>query len=284
MPDWRYNVLSTNEAYIGAGSAPACDPLAASYPRRADRSRPLHTCPYTTIFLGARNHHNSYRLPSIQAETADQYGDAYSVDRSSNLTDTSSFARYEDCRPVDEILPETKEDFFTNDRLSSSNLTLQVQKVPFTSSVFYVSGKQDAPTDNVHGNNLFLVEGSESDALSSCTCDSFERCEFDCRDFEPFSDTCCCDPLSDGVCSRSPKDVDSPEHFCDKVVEEDGVSTRSDMDGLDLALFEPAQSDSNECANDSSEQKTEPVTAALCGILYALPDASKGKTRLIYLF
>lgn len=279
MPDWRYNVLSTSEAYIGAEAIPACDPLAASYPRRADRTRPPHTCPYTTIFLGTRAHHAPYRLPALQSD-ADPYGDVYSVDRSSNLTDTSSFARYEDCRPQEEeLLSETKEDAFNNEILTNPNVTLQVQKVPYTSSVFYVSAKTEVPKEDVSGSNLFLVEGSDSDALSSCTCDSFERCEFDCRDFEPFSDTCCCDLLSDGVCSRSPKEVESPEHFCDKVVEEDGVSARSDMDGLDLALFEPAQADEIECGNESSDHNKSAVAASLCGILYALPDISKGKRR-----
>lgn len=281
MPDWRYNVLSTSEAYIG-DAVPACDPLAASYPRRADRTRPAHTCPYTTIFLGTRAQHAPYRLPTIHTDASDPYGDVYSVDRSSNLTDTSSFARYEDCRPqVEELLSEAQDDF-SSEKLANNNVTLQVQKVPYTSSVFYVSAKTaDLSEENEQSTELFTAEGSDSDALSSCTCDSFERCEFDCRDFEPFSDTCCCDPLSDGVCSRSPKDVDSPEHFCDKVVEEDEVSTRSDMDGLDLALFEPAQSESNECGNDTTEHNTTTVAAALCGILHALPDISKGRQHLV---
>ncbi|KAG6464858.1 hypothetical protein O3G_MSEX014770 [Manduca sexta] len=361
MPDWRYNVLSTNEAYIDTESVPR-DPLAASYPRRADRTRPPQTCPYTTIFHGGR-HHAPYRLPPLPSDSGDPYADAYSVDRSSNLTDTSSFARYEDCRPqLEDILPEgsnhsycsnkldnialqvqkvpysssvfyistksetTHKDVVQNnnvflvegsdsDALSSctcdsfercefdcrdcrpqledilpegsnhsycsnklDNIALQVQKVPYSSSVFYISTKSETThKDVVQNNNVFLVEGSDSDALSSCTCDSFERCEFDCRDFEPFSDTCCCDPLTDGVCSRSPKDVDSPEHFCDRVVEEDGVSTRSDMDGLDLTLFEPAQIDSNECQNETVEENVTAVAAALCGILYALSDTSIGK-------
>lgn len=273
MPDWRYNVLSTSEAYINAEGLPG-DPLAASYPRRADRTRPHHTCPYTTIFLGARaQQHSPYRLHALQNDSVDPYADAYSVDRSSNLTDTSSFARYEDCRPqLEDSLPE---DSFSSEKIGE-DAALQVQKVPYTSSVFYISTKHDNLPKEVAPTNLYLVDGSESDALSSCTCDSFERCEFDCRDFEPFSDTCCCDPLSDGVCSRSPKDVDSPEHFCDKVVEEDGVSTRSDMDGLDLTLFEPAQTDSNECESNST-QRNGSVASALCGILYALPDSSGGK-------
>lgn len=282
MPDWRYNVLSTSEAYISAEAAPqpACDPLAASYPRRADRSRPPHTCPYTTIFLGNRGHNSPYRIPALKTDGADPYGDVYSVDRSSNLTDTSSFARYEDCRSQEEE-SELLNDEYNSERISNPNVKLHVQKVPYsTSSVFYVTAKTDAANNDVQGNDLFLVEGSDSDALSSCTCDSFERCEFDCRDFEPFSDTCCCDPLSDGMCSRSPKDVDSPEHFCDKVADDDGVSTRSDMDGLDLALFEPAQSDSNECGFKTSGHNTASVTTALCGILYALPDISKGKQSL----
>ncbi|XP_028177696.1 probable Ras GTPase-activating protein isoform X2 [Ostrinia furnacalis] len=269
MPDWRYNVLSTSEAYINAEGLPG-DPLAASYPRRADRSRPHHTCPYTTIFLGARSQQTPYRLPALQNDATDPYADAYSVDRSSNLTDTSSFARYEDCRPqIGDSLPDEN---FASDKISD-NVTLQVQKVPYTSSVFYISTKTDNLNKEVVPNNLYLVEGSDSDALSSCTCDSFERCEFDCRDFEPFSDTCCCDPLSDGVCSRSPKNVDSPEHFCEKVVEEDGISARSDMDGLDLALFEPAQTESNERQGDTAEHN-ETTAGALCGILYAIPDSS----------
>lgn len=272
MPDWRYNVLSTSEAYINAEGLPG-DPLAASYPRRADRTRPHHTCPYTTIFLGARSQqHSPYRLPALQNDSADPYADAYSVDRSSNLTDTSSFARYEDCRPQIDDSPDE------NVEAIGENLTLQVQKVPYTSSVFYISTKTDNVHKEVAPSNLYLVDGSDSDALSSCTCDSFERCEFDCKDFEPFSDTCCCDPLSDGVCSRSPKDVDSPEHFCDKVVEEDGVSARSDMDGLDLALFEPAQTDSNECGAETT-QHNESVATTLCGILHAMPD-STGKYYL----
>lgn len=272
MPDWRYNVLSTSEAYINADGVPG-DPFAASYPRRADRSRPPHTCPYTTIFLGTRSHHNQFRLPILQSDAGDAYADVYSVDRSSNLTDTSSFAHYEDCRPqVDEILPED------SDEKIAANVTLQVQKVPYTSSVFYVSTKTDSiRKEVVQTDDLYLVEGSDSDALSSCTCDSFERCEFDCRDFEPFSDTCCCDPLSDGMCSRSPKEVDSPEHFCDKAVDEDGVSTRSDMDGLDLTLFEPAQTDCNDFENHACKTNSSSVAATLCGILYALPDNSSGK-------
>ncbi|CAG9783190.1 unnamed protein product [Diatraea saccharalis] len=269
MPDWRYNVLSTSEAYINAEGLSG-DPLAASYPRRADRTRPPHTCPYTTIFLGARSNQPPYRLAAVQNDSVDPYVDAYSVDRSSNLTDTSSFARYEDCRThAEEISPE--EDFIT-DKVDN-NVTLQVQKVPYSSGVFFISTKNDNFQNEVPNSNLFLLDGSESDALSSCTCDSFERCEFDCRDFEPFSDTCCCDPLSDGVCSRSPKDVDSPD-FYNKVVEEDCVSARSDMDGLDLALFEPAQAESNEYGTDSSEQNTVPAAAALCGILYSVPDNS----------
>ncbi|XP_047534743.1 ras GTPase-activating protein raskol isoform X5 [Vanessa atalanta] len=271
MPDWRYNVLSTSEAYIDAEGGPPRDPFAASYPRRADRSRPPHTCPYTTIFLGTRTH-VPYRLTPLQSENGDLYADAYSVDRSSNLTDTSSFARYEDCRSqLESTLIPKRDNAYSNDKTEGS-VTLQVQKVPYTSGVFYVAAKTDSVND-VPGNSLFPCEASDSDALSSCTCDSFERCEFDCRDFEPFSDTCCCDPLSDGVCSRSPKEVDSPEHFCDRVVEEDRVSARSDMDGLDLTLFEPAQTDSNDCGDESTDQNSASATAALCGILYALPIA-----------
>lgn len=280
MPDWRYNVLSTNEAFIDTEGAPMRDPLAASYPRRADRSRPHHTCPYTTIFLGGRSHHAPYRLPALQSDSIDPYADVYSVDRSSNLTDTSSFARYEDCRPhIDEILSESEDQAYVDGNLTE-NLT-QVQKVPYTSSVFYLSGKTEAARkDVVQSNDVFLVEESDSDALSSCTCDSFERCEFDCRDFEPFSDTCCCDPLSDGVCSRSPKDVDSPEHFCDRVAEEDGVSNRSDMDGLDLALFEPAQTESGEGEEAPAQTTAVSASSTLCGVLYALPDSCIGKWRV----
>ncbi|CAG5041892.1 unnamed protein product [Parnassius apollo] len=270
MPDWRYNVLSTSEAFLGADGPPR-DPLAASYPRRADRTRPLNTCPYTTIFLGTRSHF-PYRLPALHSDSGDPYADAFSVDRSSNLTDTSSFARYEDCRPqIDDALSEENEQGYSDEKTSEGNISLQVQKVPFTSSVFYISAKTESLHKDVQGNNLFLVEASDSDALSSCTCDSFERCEFDCRDFEPFSDTCCCDPLSDGVCSRSPKVVESPEDFCEKTVEEDGASARSDMDGLDLTLFEPAQVESNECEDSFAERNS--VAAALCGILYILPES-----------
>lgn len=275
MPDWRYNVLSTSEAFIDNDGVPSRDPLAASYPRRADRSRPPNTCPYTTIFHGGRTQHASYRTPPFQSDVNDLYADVYSVDRSSNLTDTSSFARYEDCRPQVDDIPDTINHNYASDRLVD-NVTLQVQKVPYTSSVFYLSAKKDHK-DVVQSNNVFLVEGSDSDALSSCTCDSFERCEFDCRDFEPFSDTCCCDPLSDGVCSRSPKDVDSPEHFCDKVAEEDGISTRSDMDGLDLTLFEPAQADSNNCDVQKTDTNAGSIGNALCGILYVRPDECNGE-------
>ncbi|XP_068628987.1 uncharacterized protein [Battus philenor] len=276
MPDWRYNVLSTSEAFLDAG--PPREPLVASYPRRADRTRPLHTCPYTTIFLGSRSH-APYHLPP-HSESGDPFADAYSVDRSSNLTDTSSFARYEDCRPqIDETLSEENEQVYLN---KDENLSLQVQKVPYTTSVFYISAKAEALHKDGQATNLFLVEASDSDALSSCTCDSFERCEFDCRDFEPFSDTCCCDPLSDGVCSRSPKAVESPEDFCDKTVEEDGESARSDMDGLDLALFEPAQTDSNDCDGGEGDRNTGTVSAALCGILYALPEPCSGESDSIF--
>lgn len=275
MPDWRYNVLSTSEAYIDAEGGPPRDPFAASYPRRADRSRPPHTCPYTTIFLGTRTH-VPYRLTPVQSENGDQYADAYSVDRSSNLTDTSSFARYEDCRSqLETTLIPKRDNPYSNDKLDG-NVTLQVQKVPYTSGVFYVAAKSESVKD-VQGNTLYPCEASDSDALSSCTCDSFERCEFDCRDFEPFSDTCCCDPLSDGVCSRSPKEVDSPEHFCDRVVEEDRVSARSDMDGLDLTLFEPAQTDSNDCGDDSTDRNSASAAATLCGVLYALPNTDNGR-------
>lgn len=279
MPDWRYNVLSASEAYIDAKESPARDPLVASYPRRADRTRPPHTCPYTTIFLGARSHQTSQHLPNHQIDTIDPYTDAYSVDCSSNLTDTSSFARYEDCRPQieDELKDVEKDGTFTGEILTDGKVTLQVQKVPYTSSVFYVSARTAAKQEEVEANDLFVVEGTDSDALSSCTCDSFERCEFDCRDFEPFSDTCCCDPLSDDVCSRSPKDVESPENFCDRVVEEDGVSARSDMDGLDLALFEPAATECIDFENELPVFKSKPLPSALCGILYALPDTSNGK-------
>ncbi|CAH0722333.1 unnamed protein product, partial [Brenthis ino] len=265
MPDWRYNVLSTSEAYIDDEGGPPRDLFAASYPRRADRSRPPYTCPYTTIFLGTRTH-VPYRLTPLQSENGDPYADAYSVDRSSNLTDTSSFARYEDCRSQLEgsLIPKR------DSEKSDGNITLQVQKIPYNSGVFHVAPKSEQ-VKTVQGNNLFSGEESDSDVLSSCTCDSFERCEFDCRDFEPFSDTCCCDPLSDGVCSRSPKEVDSPEHFCDRVVEEDRVSARSDMDGLDLTLFEPAQTDSNDCRDESTDQNGAAVAATLCGVLYALP-------------
>lgn len=263
-------MLSTSEAYINTDGV-ALDPLAASYPRRADRTRPLHTCPYTTIFHGPRARHSPFRQQSQQSDSGDGYADVYSVDRSSNLTDTSSFAHYEDCRPtIDELLPQT------NGYSTDDSHSVQEQKVPY-SGVFFLSTKADATQkDVVQSNNVFLVEGSDSDALSSCTCDSFERCEFDCRDFEPFSDTCCCDPLSDGVCSRSPKDVESPENLCDRVVDEDCVSARSDMDGLDLTLFEPAQTDSNECGNEVDENSSC-ATGTLCGILNALPDNSVGK-------
>lgn len=272
MPDWRYNVLSTSEAFLDA-TGPPRDPLVASYPRRADRTRPLNTCPYTTIFLGTRSQ-AAYRLPP-HSDSGDPYADAYSVDRSSNLTDTSSFARYEDCRPqIDDILSEENEQPYDN--ASNGSAPLQVQKVPYTSSVFYITTKTDSVHKDVPGNNLFLVDASDSDALSSCTCDSFERCEFDCRDFEPFSDTCCCDPLSDGVCSRSPKAVESPEGFCEKTTEEDGASARSDMDGLDLTLFEPAQvEDLQEERQD--EHNVTSVAAALCGVLYALPESNNGE-------
>jgi hypothetical protein len=273
MPDWRYNVLSTSEAYINAEELPG-DPLTASYPRRADRIRPYHTCPYTTIFLASRSHRSPYRLPALQNDSTDAYADAYSVDRSSNLTDTSSFARYEDCRP--QMEETVSEENFAHDDVED-NVTLQVQKVPYTSSVFYISTKNDNIQNEAANTNLFLVDGSDSDALSSCTCDSFERCEFDCRDFEPFSDTCCCDPQSDEVCSRSPKDVDSPEHFCEKVVEDDGVSTRSDMEGLDLALFEPAQTESDQYGVNSSGHNSTLVAATVCGILYSMPYNKDGK-------
>ncbi|XP_061715396.1 ras GTPase-activating protein raskol isoform X2 [Cydia pomonella] len=274
MPDWRYNVLSANEAYIDAKETPPRDPLAASYPRRADRTRPAHTCPYTTIFLGARSHQTPHRLQTRQSDAGDPYADAYSVDRSSNLTDTSSFAHYEDCRTQLEGIAKDVDDTYTGEILTDGKVTLQVQKVPYTSSVFYVSARTAAKTEDVEGNDLFVVEGSDSDALSSCTCDSFERCEFDCRDFEPFSDTCCCDPLSDEVCSRSPKDVESPENFGDRVVEEDRVSVRSDMDGLDLALFEPAATDCLDYENDLPVLKSASIPTALCGVLYALPHTS----------
>lgn len=275
MPDWRYNVLSTSEAYINTDGV-ALDPLAASYPRRADRTRPQHTCPYTTIFLGARSHHSPFRQPQQQSDSVDPYADVYSVDRSSNLTDTSSFARYEDCRP--QLDDDDGISQITNHE--EPDLTL-VQKVPYnTPSVFFISAKSEVPQNDAHqSDNVFLVEGSDSDALSSCTCDSFERCEFDCRDFEPFSDTCCCDPLSDGVCSRSPKNVESPENFCERVVEDDCVSARSDMDGLDLTLFEPAQT--NECGLEVDSNNAASVSSSLCGILHALPDNSTGKSCLI---
>lgn len=272
MPDWRYNVLSTSEAYINTDGV-ALDPLAASYPRRADRSRPQHTCPYTTIFLGARSHHSPFRQQTQRSDSVEPYADVYSVDRSSNLTDTSSFARYEDCRPQlddDDDLPQIIDQ-------EDSDLSLQVQKVPYASSPFFIS--ESPQKDIVQSNDVFLVEGSDSDALSSCTCDSFERCEFDCRDFEPFSDTCCCDPLSDGVCSRSPKDVESPENFCERVVDEDCASARSDMDGLDLTLFEPAPAD--ECELDAESRSRPAVSSALCGILHAVPENSTGKSCLI---
>ncbi|VVC92376.1 unnamed protein product [Leptidea sinapis] len=271
MPDWRYNVLSTSEAFINAEEGPARDPFAASYPRRSDRTRPAHTCPYTTIFHGARSH-IPYRLPSIQSESADPYADSYSVDRSSNLTDTSSFARYEDCRsPTGSI--DRKE--LASSKVDES-VELQIQKVPYSSNVFYVSGKNETIEPDVQGTNLFVVEEFESDALSSCTCDSFERCEFDCREFEPFSDTCCCDPLSDGVCSRSPKDVDSPEHY-DRTVEEDRVSVRSDMEGLDLTLFEPAKTQTKQAEDHLAAENTVTVADRLCGILYALPELNNGE-------
>lgn len=286
MPDWRYNVLSTVE---GLAEAPP-PPPAASYPRRAARSRPPHTCPYTTIFLGARaTDEPGYHAP--QHDQTDVHGDQYSVDHSSNLTDTSSFAHYEDCRPHLEghlggALTEADDHIFPGDRLDTDgHVTLHVQKVPYTSSVFYVSAKNavSAHSDEVTSAEMYMVEGvsETSDALSSCTCDSFERCEFDCRDFEPFSDTCCCDPLSDGVCTRSPKEVDSPEHYCDRVAEEDDVvSTRSDMEGLDLTLFEPAQMEESACAEEAeAEPRVAPALATLCGVLYALPDttAATGK-------
>lgn len=270
-------MLSTSEAYINTDGV-TLDPLAASYPRRADRTRPQHTCPYTTIFLGARSHHSPFRQLPQQSDFIDPYADVYSVDRSSNLTDTSSFARYEDCRPqLDEDLPQITD-------TEESDLSLQVQKVPYNaSSVYFISAKSDAPQkDALQTSNGFLVEGSDSDALSSCTCDSFERCEFDCRDFEPFSDTCCCDPLSDGVCSRSPKNVESPENFCERVVDEDCTSARSDMDGLDLTLFEPARV--NEGGLELDSENAASVSSSLCGILHALPENSTGKSSLFFLF
>lgn len=281
MPDWRYNVLSTSEAFVEAlhqdrvHNAAAGDPLAASYPRRADRTRVPHTCPYTTIFLGSRSHNIPYRLP-VHDETTDIYADAYSVDRSSNLTDTSSFARYEDRRLQLEECTEGDDDEINNHVIENDgSVTLQIQKVPYTSSVFYVSAKSEQLKQDISPAEVYMVEGtSDSDALSSCTCDSFERCEFDCKDFEPFSDTCCCDPLENGVCSRSPKDVDSPEHFCERTLDEDGVSARSDMEGLDLALFEPANVDLPE---EQCEDKAQ-VAATLCGVMYALPDISSGES------
>lgn len=283
MPDWRYNVLSTSEAYIDDEGGPPRDLFAASYPRRADRSRPLHTCPYTTIFVGTRAH-APYRLTPLQSENGDPYADAYSVDRSSNLTDTSSFARYEDCRSqLEGSVILKKENTYTHNK-TDENIKLQVQTDLYNSDVFYISGKPNQDQVNsVPGSNMCSGEESGSDVLSSCTCDSFERCEFDCRDFEPFSDTCCCDPLSDGVCSRSPKEVDSPEHFCDRAVDEDRVSARSDMDGLDLTLFEPAQTDSNDYRDKSIVQTQGTVTAALCGVLYALPSTENGMYCLILL-
>lgn len=281
MPDWRYNVLSTGEGLSEAPPAPA-----ASYPRRAARSRPHHTCPYTTIFVGARAADESaYHMP--QPDQPDAYGDQYSVDHSSNLTDTSSFAHYEDCRPhLEQILSEEDEHEFPGHRLDADGrVTLHVQKVPYTSSVFYVSAKNavSAHSDEATSTDMYMVEGvsETSDALSSCTCDSFERCEFDCRDFEPFSDTCCCDPLSDGICTRSPKEVDSPENYCDRVAEDDVLSTRSDMEGLDLTLFEPAQMEQNESTEENvAEIRTEKTLPSLCGVLYALPDTTTGTGKL----
>ncbi|KPI95499.1 hypothetical protein RR46_08958 [Papilio xuthus] len=242
MPDWRYNVLSTSEAFLD-GAGPPRDPLVSSYPRRADRTRPLHTCPYTTIFLGSRSH-VPYRLPA-HSENGDTFTDAYSVDRSSNLTDTSSFARYEDCRPqIDETLSEENEQVYSDEK-TDENLPLQVQKVPYTSSVYYISAKTETLNKDGQGTDLFLVEASESDALSSCT--------------------------------RSPKAVESPEDFCDKTVDEDGASARSDMDGLDLTLFEPAQTESEPCEGQPSTRIAGSASKGLCGVLYAVPDSGNGK-------
>ncbi|GBP30040.1 hypothetical protein EVAR_22942_1 [Eumeta japonica] len=285
MPDWRYNVLSTSEAFIealhraGTDGAPAHDPVAASYPRRTDRVRVPHTCPYTTIFVGARSH----RLARPQAATdlIDAVGDTYSVDRSSNLTDTSSFARYEDHRSHFEHIPSGDRDDIPNEIVSiDERMTVQVQKVPFTSSVFYVSARSEYARQNLPADVFPTDQESDSDALSSCTCDSFERCEFDCRDFEPFSDTCCCDPLGDGVCSRSPKDVDSPEHFCERAGDDDRASARSDMDGLDLTLFEPARA-ADDRRRASSERS--PPLPSLCGLLHALPYTDNGERAVIYI-
>lgn len=290
MPDWRYNILSTSEAYLAPAedggfdedptAAPRLHPhpvTAASYPRRALRSRLPHTCPYTTIFLGTRECNPvPYQAPEQLAHN-DAYGDVYSVDHSSNFTDTSSFARYEDCRLecTDDIFPIVEDQTLTSD--SESQLKLHVQKVPYTSSVFYVSAKNDdvIPNDQNAASGMYIVEGGsdESDAISSCTCDSFERCEFDCRDFEPFSDTCCCDPLGDGLCARSPKDMDSPEQCCEHAMELDAVSAKSDMDGLDLALFEPACGDEHDhCERGEIEPRAVPPPETLCGVLYSIPD------------
>lgn len=282
MPDWRYNVLSTSEAFIEAlqrdqppeSSVPTPrDPLAASYPRRADRTRLPHTCPYTTIFVGSRTH-ASFDVP-LHTDAVETYADAYSVDRSSNLTDTSSFARYEDHRLQSDQSPVDEKLIGSGHSITDGSITIQVQKVPYSTSAFYLSAKTEK-SDLEATPEVYLV-GEESDELSSCTCDSFERCEFDCRDFEPFSDTCCCDPLENGVCSRSPKDADSPENFCDHTGQDDGVSVRSDMDGLDLTLFEPAAGVSR--CNDSSNrcQEDATVAATLCGVLYAMPDVNSGE-------
>lgn len=158
-----------------------------------------------------------------------------SADFSSFLTDSSSFADYEDRRGSVSNLedPPIKKEAVTNNDLDDSDNT-------YVQSLFYPTLKFDKEAKD---HDLYMEEQiSDGSDLSSSSCDSFERCEFDCRDFEPFSDTCCCEPTSDGACARSPKLLDSADDHCTSPLhrDDDGLSARSDMDGLDLTLFEPA--------------------------------------------
>lgn len=257
MPNWRQNLLSAGESLSLTRDKKKKEANGYSSSSLSRLSSTIVTSDDCQEGLVTRSRKSSQCVESVtetvcsfQYESKKSYVFQESdIDFSSFLTDSSSFADYEDKRG------------------SSNNLNeppynqLKIDKVPYTNSVFYVSTKSEyeaglgIPNSEVYFVDTLQQNQYGSDCLSTSTCDSFERCQFDCREFEPFSDTCCCDPNSEGVCTRSPKLLDSPE-FCTSPIrshclDEDRLSNRSDMDGLDLTLFEPAVHDHDDCDQNS---------------------------------
>lgn len=266
MPNWRQNLLSAGESLDHHQDQDTPNKKTATDPLAASRKPARHFNSITEAITNIRNGNDGF------------------------MTDSSSFADYEDRRTLlddddedydgspekedyrvflkkDEENDDSRnylEEFLRNENHRSffgdeglldrigRNEELKVDRL--SKGVFYVSTKSEYESSR------------HEDDLSSSTCDSFDKCAF--NDFEPFSDTCCCDPFSEGHCTRSPKDLDldSPDG--------DRMSNKS-LDGLDLTLFEPAASRNNRNGKDKAREAN-----AVVGVLHLLESSANGESGI----